>query len=53
MITNFNSLARVATIDGTGVGYNAGLSFDVHNQFITGEYTALDGPDFNATFGFL
>ncbi len=52
-ITDFNGFVGVAHITGTGAGANAGLSFDVDNRFITGEYIALDGQHFNATFGFL
>jgi hypothetical protein len=52
-ITDFNGFAGVAHITGTGAGANAGLSFDVDNRFMTGEYIALDGRHFNATFGFL
>jgi hypothetical protein len=52
-ITDFNGFAGVANIDGVGAGDNAGLSFDVDNRFITGEYIALDGRHFKATFGFL
>jgi len=43
----------VANIDGAGAGDHAGLSFDVDIRFITGEYMALDGRHFEATFGFL
>ena len=52
-ITDFNGFVGVAHITGTGAGANAGLSFDVDNRFITGEYVALDGRRPNATFGFL
>jgi hypothetical protein len=52
-ITDFNGFVGVAHIQGVGAGANAGLSFDVDNRFITGEYIALDGRHFNATFGFL
>ena len=52
-ISDFNGFVGVAHIQGAGVGGNAGLSFDVDNRFITGEYIALDGKHFNATFGFL
>jgi hypothetical protein len=52
-ITDFNGFAGVAHIQGVGAGGNAGLSFDVDNRFITGEYIALDGRHFNETFGFL
>jgi hypothetical protein len=52
-ITDFNGFVGVAHIQGVGAGGNAGLSFDVDNRFITGEYIALDGRHFNATFGFL
>jgi len=52
-ITDFNGFVGVAHITGTGAGANAGLSFDVDNRFITGEYIALDGRHSNATFGFL
>jgi hypothetical protein len=52
-ITDFNGFVGVAHITGAGAGDNAGLSFDVDNRFITGEYIALDGRHFNATFGFL
>ena len=52
-ITDFNGFAGVAHITGTGAGANAGLSFDVDNRFITGEYIALNGQHVNATFGFL
>jgi len=43
----------VAHIQGVGAGGNASMSFDVDNRFMTGEYIALDGRHFNATFGFL
>jgi len=52
-ITDFNGFSGVAHIQGVGAGGNAGLSFDVDNRFMTGEYIALDGRHFNATFGFL
>ena len=52
-ITNFNGFVGVGHITGTGAGANANLSFDVDNRFITGEYIALNGRHFNATFGFL
>jgi hypothetical protein len=52
-ITDFNGFVGVAHITGTGAGANAGLSFDVDNRFITGEYVALDGRRAHATFGFL
>jgi hypothetical protein len=52
-ITDFNGFVGVAHITGTGAGANAGLSFDVDNRFMTGEYIALNGRHFNATFGFL
>jgi len=52
-ITDFNGFVGVAHIQGVGAGANVGLSFDVDNRFITGEYIALDGRHFNATFGFL
>jgi hypothetical protein len=52
-ITDFNGFTGVAHITGTGAGANAGLSFDVDNRFMTGEYIALDGRHSNATFGFL
>jgi hypothetical protein len=52
-ITDFNGFVGVAHITGTGAGPNAGLSFDVDNRFMTGEYVALDGRHFNASFGFL
>ena len=52
-ITDFNGFTGVAHIQGAGAGSNADLTFDVDNRFITGEYIALDGRHFNATFGFL
>jgi hypothetical protein len=52
-ITDFNGFSGVGHITGTGAGANSGLSFDVDNRFMTGEYIALDGRHFNATFGFL
>ena len=52
-ITDFNGVAGVAHNTRTGAGANAGLSFDVDNRFMTGEYVALDGRHFNASFGFL
>jgi hypothetical protein len=52
-ITDFKGFVGVAHITGTGAGANAGLSFDVDNRFITGEYIALNGQHANATFGFL
>jgi len=52
-ITDFNGFVGVANIDGAGAGDHAGLSFDVDIRFITGEYMALDGRHFEATFGFL
>ena len=52
-ITDFNGFVGVGNVDGVGAGDNAGLSFDVDNRFIAGEYIALDGRHFNATFGFL
>jgi hypothetical protein len=52
-ITDFNGFVGVAHITGTGAGANAGLSFDVDNRFITGEYIALNGQHSKATFGFL
>jgi hypothetical protein len=52
-ITDFNGFVGVGNVDGVGAGANAGLSFDVDNRFLTGEYIALDGRHFNATFGFL
>jgi hypothetical protein len=52
-ITDFNGFTGVGHITGTGTGANAGLSFDVDNRFLTGEYIALDGRHFNATFDFL
>ena len=52
-ITDFNGFAGVAHIQGVGAGSHADLSFDVDLRFMTGEYIALDGRHFNATFGFL
>jgi hypothetical protein len=56
-ITDFNGFVGVAHIQGTGTGTgtgaNTGLSFDIDNRFITGEYIALNGRHSNATFGFL
>ena len=52
-ITDFNGFVGVGHITGTGAGAHAGLSFDVDNRFMTGEYIALDGRHFNASFGFL
>jgi hypothetical protein len=52
-ITDFNGFTGIGHITGTGTGANAGLSFDVDNRFMTGEYIAVDGRHFNATFGFL
>jgi hypothetical protein len=52
-ITDFNGFTGVGHITGTGTGANAGLTFDVDNRFMTGEYIAVDGRHFNATFGFL
>jgi hypothetical protein len=52
-ITDFNGFVGVAHITGAGAGAGANLSFDVDNRFITGEYIALNGQHFNATFGFL
>jgi len=52
-ITDFNGFVGVAHITGVGAGAGANLSFDVDNRFITGEYIALNGQHFNATFGFL
>jgi hypothetical protein len=52
-ITDFNGFVGVAHITGAGAGANAGLSFDVDNRFMTGEYIALNGQHFNASFGFL
>lgn len=52
-ITDFNGFSGVGHIQGVGAGANAGLTFDVDNRFMTGEYISLDGQHFNATFGFL
>jgi hypothetical protein len=52
-ITDFNGFVGVAHVTGTGTGANAGLSFDVDNRFMTGEYIAVDGRHFKASFGFL
>ena len=52
-ITDFNGFVGVAHIDGAGAGKHADLSFDIDNRFITGEYIALNGRHFEATFGFL
>lgn len=51
-ITDFNGFVGVGQIDGVGAGDQAELSFEVDNRFITGEYIALDGRHFDATFGF-
>ena len=47
------AIAVAAMVSIFGAGANADLSFDVDNRFITGEYVALNGQHFNATFGFL
>lgn len=52
-ITDFNGFSGAGHITGTGTGAHTGLTFDVDNRFMTGEYIALDGRHFNATFGFL
>ena len=54
-ITDFNGFVGVAHIQGTGTDTagTPGLTFDIDNRFITGEYIALDGRHSNATFGFL
>jgi hypothetical protein len=52
-ITDFNGIVGVAHIQGAGAGDNKGQTFDIDNRFITGEYIALDGRHFEATFGFL
>jgi hypothetical protein len=52
-ITDFHGFVGVAHIQGVGAGDNAGLTFDIDNRFITGEYIALDGRRSEATFGFL
>ena len=52
-ITDFNGFAGVAHIQGVGAGASADLTFDVDDRFMTGEYIALNGRHFNATFGFL
>jgi hypothetical protein len=51
-ITDFNGFVGVGQIDGIGAGNQTDLSFEVDNRFITGEYIALDGRHFHATFGF-
>jgi hypothetical protein len=51
-ITDFNGFVGVGQVDGVGAGSKADLSFEVDNRFITGEYLALDGRHFEATFGF-
>jgi hypothetical protein len=51
-ITDFNGFVGVGQIDGVGAGNQSDLSFEVDNRFFTGEYVALDGRHFDATFGF-
>jgi hypothetical protein len=52
-ITDFNGFAGVAEVQGVGAGADAHLTFDVDNRFMTGEYVAVDGRHYHATFGFL
>ena len=52
-ITDFNGFVGVAEVQGVGAGERGNLTWDVDNRFMTGEYVALDGHHFNATFGFL
>jgi len=52
-ITDFNGFVGAAEVQGVGAGSQADLTWDVDNRFMTGEYVALDGRHYNATFGFL
>jgi len=52
-ITDFNGFVGAAEVQGTGVGDQSDITWDVDNRFMTGEYVAVDGRHFNATFGFL
>jgi hypothetical protein len=52
-ITDLNGFVGVGEVQGTGTGEHSDLTWDVDSRFMTGEYVALDGRHFNATFGFL
>jgi len=58
-IFNFRGVTGVATVQGTGTGWNTttgeatALLFDSDNRFMQGEYVGTDGERHQGTFGFV
>ena len=58
-IFNFRAVTGVATVQGTGTGWNTitgettALLFDSDNRFMQGEYVDADGERHRGTFGFV
>ena len=58
-IFNFRGVTGVATVQGTGTGWNTttgeptALLFDSDNRFMQGEYVGADGERHQRTFGFV
>jgi hypothetical protein len=58
-ITDFNGTVGIAFVQGTGTGTNtatgatSALLFDSDMRFMSGEYVAVDGHHYHATFGFV
>jgi hypothetical protein len=52
-IFDFNGFVGASETQGVGTGEHSDLTFDVDSRFMTGEFVAVDGRHFNATFGFL
>ena len=58
-IFNFRAVTGVATVQGTGTGWNTttgettALLFDSDNRFMQGEYVGADGERHRGTFGFV
>ena len=58
-IFNFRGVTGVATVQGTGTGWNTttgeptALLFDSDNRFMQGEYVDADGERHRGTFGFV
>ena len=54
-ITDFNGFVGLNKVRGvgSGSGFSGPLSFQVDMGFMVGEYVAIDGRHYNATFGFI
>jgi hypothetical protein len=58
-IFDFRGVTGVATVQGTGTGWNTrtgettALLFDSDNRFMQGEYVGADGERHRGTFGFV